>query len=167
MASRPLSAAAKAAKAATGGAGDPVDAGGPWTEAMVQTLAAVVAELTTLPGYDTVAIGERVRVWYRFVDVVAGGQVVPAALPLAAAVIRLGASFLQAHPEHVLLGGATWGEGDVEAVASWYGSVDPDDDGVAERVDAFAAVVRSGLVDDDARPLALALLEAMGVSQRS
>jgi hypothetical protein len=74
--------------------------------------------------------------------------------------VRFGARFLEAHPEHVLVGGARWGIADVEAVARWFGSVrgcaDAD---VDARVFAFERVVRSGLVQPDARPLADALLE--------
>jgi (2Fe-2S) ferredoxin len=129
---------------------------------MVHKLAAMVAELHTLPAYDGGAIAERVRAWYRFVDVVAAGHVAPDALPLASEVIRLGVRFLEAHPEQVLVGGAVWSVADVEAVATWYGGVDdrsaPD---VVERVAAFAAVVRAGLVDDDAKALAEALFEVM------
>lgn len=127
---------------------------------MVQKAAAVFAELPGLPGWDRVAIAERVAAWYRFVDVVAEGAVAVDAAALAAEIVRFGARFLEEHPEHVLVGGARWGVGDVEAVARWFGGV-VDDHGpdVEARLLAFERVVRSGLVDADARPLADALLE--------
>lgn len=157
MATRPSRAAAAAGKTTP-----PEAPPGVWTLPMVEKAAAVFAELPSLPAWDRAGIAERLTAWYRFVDVVAEGAVVPAAVPLAGEIVRFGAGFLREHPEHVLVGGAIWGVGDVEAVARWFGAARGGPRGEAlARVDAFERIVRSGLVDDDARPLANALLEAM------
>ena len=126
---------------------------------MVQKAAAVFAELPQLPGWEHAAITERVAAWYRFVDVVAEGAIAADAAVLAAEIVRFGARFLEAHPEHVLVAGPRWGVDDVEAVARWFGGV-VDDHGpdVEARLLAFERVVCSGLVDADAGPLADALL---------
>ncbi len=130
---------------------------------MVERAAAVFAELPRLPAFDPRAIAERIAAWYRFVDVVAEGAVVAEAAPLAAEIVRFGASFLADHPEHVLVSGASWELEDVEAVARWFGAVsDQGGDDVVARVAAFERIVRSGLVSDEASPLAHALLEIMG-----
>ncbi len=129
---------------------------------MVERAAAVFAELPRLPAYDPGRIAERVAAWYRFVDVVAEGAFVVEAAPLAADIVRGGVQFLAEHPEHVLVSGATWDVDDVEGVARWFGAVS--DEGGADvvaRVLAFERIVRSGLIDDDAMPLAQALLELM------
>lgn len=152
MASRSRAAAAAAATTR------PTTTHGPWTLPMVQKAAAVFAELPQLPGWDRAAIAERVAAWYRFVDVVAEGAVAGDAAALAGEIVRFGARFLEAHPEHVLVGGARWGVADVEAVARWFGSIHSGAD-VDARLLAFERVVRSGLVQPDARPLADALLE--------
>jgi hypothetical protein len=134
--------------------------GGAWTVPMVERAAAVFAELPRLPAFETRAITERVAAWYRFVDVVAEGAVVAEAAPLAAEIVRFGASFLAEHPEHVLVSGATWEVDDVEAVARWFGAVsDEGGPDIVARVEAFERVVRSGLVSDEGSPLAQALLE--------
>lgn len=135
---------------------------GVWTLPMVQKAAAVFAELPQLPGWDRAGIAERVAAWYRFVDVVAEGAVASDAAVLAGEIVRFGARFLEAHPEHVLVGGARWSADDVEAVARWFGGVQAAGGAdVDARLLAFERVVRSGLVDDDARPLADALLEVI------
>ncbi len=133
-----------------------------WTVDMVQHAAAVFAELPRLPAYDRGAIAQRIAAWYRFVDVVAEGAIVADAAPLAAEIVRFGTRFLDDHPEHVLVGGATWGVEDVEGVARWFGAVsDEADVDVDARVMAFERIVRSGLVDEDATAIAQALLELM------
>jgi hypothetical protein len=153
MATKTSRAAAAAAAAA------PAPVAGVWTLPMVQK---AFAELPTLPGWDRAAIAERVAAWYRFVDVVAEGAVAGDAAVLAGEIVRFGARFLEEHPEHVLVGGATWGVADVEAVARWFGGVaDAGGADVDARLLAFERVVRSGLVDADARPLADALLEVV------
>jgi hypothetical protein len=154
---RPSRAAAAAASTRA-----PAAAPGVWTLPMVQKAAAVFAELPVLPGWDRGAIAERVAAWYRFVDVVAEGAVATDAAVLAGEIVRFGARFLDAHPEHVLVGGARWGVADVEAVARWFGGVrGAGGADVDARLLAFERVVRSGLVQPDARPLADALLETI------
>jgi len=135
-----------------------------WSKEMVARAATVFAELPHLPSWDAERIAERVAAWYRFVDVVAGGHVDVDALPLAGEVVRFGAAFLTAHPEHVLVGGEAWQATDVEGVARWFGAVGPRRSAGADvvaRVDAFERVVRSRLVVDEAMPLAQVLLDAM------
>lgn len=155
MATKTSRAAAAAATAPTA-----PTAGGTWTLPMVQKAAAVFAELPMLPEWDRAAIAERVAAWYRFVDVVAEGAVTTDAAVFAGEIVRFGARFLEEHPEHVLVGGATWGAADVEAVARWFGAVaDIGGADVDARLIAFERIVRSGLVGADARPLADALLE--------
>jgi hypothetical protein len=135
-----------------------------WSKEMVGRAATVFAELPHLPTWDKGPIAERVAAWYRFVDVVAAGLVEVDGLPLAGEIIRFGADFLTAHPEHVLVAGAVWQADDVEGVARWFGGVGPRRGAGADvvaRMDAFERVVRSRLVADEAMPLAQALVDAM------
>jgi len=152
--------AAAAARAANGAQPARAPSTATWTRAQVETAAAVFAELPSL-AFDKTATAARVAQWYRFVDVVAEGAVAPEAAGLAADVVRAGVAFLEARPEHVLVGGAVWSLANVEAMANYVGSVSGAasiDAGARAHLSAFERVVRSGLITPEARPLADALV---------
>ena len=77
--------------------------------------------------------------------------------------MRAGVAWLAANPGLRHVGGRRWSIDDVENVARWFGAsrqrrAGPDD---VARVHAFERVVRTGLVVQEALPLATVLLEQL------
>lgn len=159
-ASKAKEAAKKASKKEASAEGAPE---GIWTRKMVEQAILVFNDLKAIPAHDEEAVNDLVDRYYRFVDVVARGEVEVEALALASELIRLGHAWLEQHPKHIRINSDVWDKPLVENVILWFGSVRDDKSKLKDTVARFAAferVWRSGWVaEGEARWLAQALVE--------
>ena len=156
------SAASSASEAATEAA-EPVAPLGIWTRKMVEQAIAAFNDMKAVPAHDEDGVAGLVDDFYRFVDVVARGDVEVEGLSLAAEMIRLGHGWLEKNPRHIRINSPTWDKELVENTVRWFGSVQDDGKNVKDtvaRVAAFERVWRSGHVEDgEARVIAQVFVE--------
>lgn len=158
-ASKAKSAAAKATGKAEAG-----DApAGIWTRKMVETAILAFNDLKAVPAHDEEAVADLVDSYYRFVDVVARGDLEVEALALASEMIRLGHAWLEKNPRHIRVNSEVWPKSLVEDTIQWFGAAMQDPKAVKDtvaRFAAFEAVWRSGWMEEgEARLLAQAFVQ--------
>ena len=164
MATKKASKAASAAARASGKSdSEPRAPEGVWTRAMVEQAIAAFNDLEAVPAWDDDAVAGLVDGYYRFVDVVARGEVELEALALASEMIRLGHDWLEKNPRHIRINSERWGKELVELTVQWFGAASQDPKAVKDTVSRFAAferVWRSGWVEPgDATAIAQAFVE--------
>lgn len=157
-------AAAKTQKTASSSSeGEPFAPPGIWTRKMVEQAIAAFNDMKAVPAHDDDAVAALVDDFYRFVDVVARGDVEVEGLSLAAEMIRLGHGWLEKNPRHIRINSPAWDKELVENTVRWFGSVQDDGKNLKDtvaRVAAFERVWRSGHVEDgEARLIAQAFVE--------
>ncbi len=163
MATKKASKAKAAAAQASGKKAAPAAPDGIWTRAMVTKAIEAFNDLDATPSYDDDAVARLVDDYYRFVDIVARGEVEIDALALAAEMIRLGHAWLEKNPRHIRINSEVWSRDLVESTVRWFGAASQDSKKVkdtATRFAAFERVWRSGWVEaGEARATAQAFVE--------
>ncbi len=146
---------------------DPVAPEGVWTRKMVEQAIAAFNDMKAVPAHDEQGVDALVGDFYRFVDVVARGDVEVEGMSLASEMLRLGHGWLEKNPRHIRINTAPWDKELVESTVQWFGAVMNDPKSVKDslkdtvaRFAAFERVWRSGQVEDgEARLIAQAFVE--------